>query len=79
MRPKSEAGTTWVRIIQDVRVEKEILTENSTDQTGDNKEMQRLERMERMNVRTTKPKSTWENKTENVIETIKVKSKRIRV
>ena len=51
--------------------------DNSPDQNGYNIEIQGLERISIMDVRTTKPHSPWENKSESAINIIKLKSKRI--
>ena len=48
MRSKSEAGTTLDRINLDNGVENEIFMDNAPDQTGYNKETQRVARMARI-------------------------------
>ena len=77
MRYKSEAGTILDRINWDVGVENEIFMDNAPKQTSYNTEMQRVERLARMEVRTTEPYYPWQNKAESVIKIIKVKAKRI--
>ena len=77
MRYKSEVGTILERINWDVGVENKIFMDNAPKQTGYNTEMQRVERLARMEVRTTDPYSPWQNKAESVIKIIKVKAKRI--
>ena len=47
MRSKPEAGTTLYRINRDNGVENEIFMENAPDQTGYNKDIQIVERLER--------------------------------
>ena len=69
---------TQYRINWDVEVENDIFVDNAPKQTGFNKEIQRVERLERMYVRTTDPRSPWENKAEIAINIIKGKSKRRR-
>ena len=59
MRSKSEAGTTLDRINRDVGVENYIFVDNSPRQTGYNREMLIMERLEIMDIRTTNPHSTW--------------------
>ena len=51
--------------------------DNAPEETGYNTEMQRLSRLERMEVRTTEPYSPQQNKSESVIKIIKVKANRI--
>ena len=55
MRYKSEVGTTLDRIKRDVGVANDIFMDNAPDQTGYNTETQRVERLARMEVRTTEP------------------------
>ena len=79
MSYKSEAVTTLDRINKGDEVSNEIFMYNAPNQTGYNTRMQRVERLERMDVRTTKPHSPCKNKMEIVIKIIKGKSKRTRV
>ena len=71
MRSKSEAGTTLDRINRDIGVANNIFMDNATRHNGYNKEIQRVTRLARMEVRTTKPYSPWENKAESVINIIR--------
>ena len=53
--------------------------ENAPQQIDNNTEIQILERLARMEVRTTETYYPWKNKAETVIKIIKVKAKRRRV
>ena len=76
---KSEAGTILDRINWDVGVENEIFMDNAPKQTSYNTEMQRVERLARMEVRTTEPYYPWQNKAESVNNILKGKANRRRV
>ena len=52
---------------------------DAPEQNGYNIEMQRVERLARMEVRTTDPYYSWQNKAESVINIIKGKAKRRRI
>ena len=67
---KSEASKTLDKINRDVGVAKTICMDDAPKQTGYNTEMQRVERLARMEVQTTEPYSPWK-KSESVIKTIK--------
>ena len=53
--------------------------DNAPEKTGYNTEIQIVERLARMEVRTTDPYSPWQNKSEGVIKIIQGNAKRRRV
>ena len=73
MRYKSEAGTTLDRINCDVGVVNEIFMDNSPNHIGYNTERQRVSRLTRMDVHTTKIHSPLQNNSESVMNIIKIK------
>ena len=56
---KSEASKKLDKINRDVGVSNEIFMDNAPKQTGYNTEMQRVERLARMEVQTTEQYSPW--------------------
>ena len=62
MRYKSESVTTLYRINRDYGVSNEIFMDNAPKYTGYNIEIQRVESLARIDVRTTKPHYPWKNK-----------------
>ena len=76
MISKSEVGTTLDKINWDIQFAKEMLMENAPKQTGYDTKMQRVARLARMEVQTTKPYSPWQKKSETVIKIIDGKDKR---
>ena len=69
---KSEAITTLDIIKNCFRVSNEIIVDNAPKQTGYNIEMHIVSSMSIMDLHTTNPCSTWENKAEISIKIIKV-------
>ena len=76
MRSKPEAGTKLDSINWGVRVANKIFMYNAPAQNGYNTEIQRVARLEIIEVQTTEPYSPWQNKSESVIKIINGKSKR---
>ena len=75
-RSKSKASTTLYGINWDVRVLHEIFMDNAPNQNGYNTEMKKTVHMEILEIRTTGPYSTYQNKAVIVIKIIEGKSNR---
>ena len=75
MRYKVVSGTTLDRINREVGVANEIFMGNASNQTGYNTEMPRFTSMPRIDIHTTDPHSTWQNRVASVLKIIRGKAK----